>query len=431
MRVKTASPKSGVTWLPSYQSFFIGVLSKMTLGRLDLTLPSGETLVFGSPAPVPPDQVARLRVRSPHFFKRCILFGDIGFGEAYTEGEWETDSITRVIRWMILNWENNPGVSGARVSSFGVGLLKAFNRAGHLLRDNDVSGSVKNISAHYDIGNPLFETFLDPTMTYSCADFSGGAKTLEEAQIAKLDRLARSIQVKSGDHVLEIGGGWGAFAVHLAKNYGARVTTITVSKEQLRKIEERVREAGLGDRVEAKFLDYRKVEGRFDKIVSVEMLEAVGHRHLGSFFEVAERVLRPNGLMGLQVITSADSRYDKVRRGVDWTQKHIFPGSLIPSIGALTDAARSSSRFQLFSLHDMGTEYARTLKEWRDRFNGNFPKLSRLGFDERFGRAWNYYFSYCEAAFAERHISVVQMVYTRPNNTDIVTSAPEQGLRKG
>jgi cyclopropane-fatty-acyl-phospholipid synthase len=197
------------------------------------------------------------------------------------------------------------------------------------------------------------------------------------------------------------------------------VTSLTVSREQLKVMKERIVQNDLGDRVTALFEDYRHISGQFDKIVSVEMIEAVGHRHLPQFFEVADRVLKPTGLMGLQVITSADSRYDLLRRSVDWTQKHIFPGSLIPSIGALTDACRRKSTFQIYSLFDFGPSYARTLSEWRSKFNLNMDRINELGFDQRFVRAWNYYFSYCEAAFSTRHISVVQMVYTRPNNHEL------------
>ncbi len=413
--------KSSFTKFPNYQRLFLKILEPLKLGQLKLTLPSGQQIIYGSESGS--EYSASIHVRSENFFKRCILFGDIGFGEAYTEGEWDTDDITHVIRWMILNRENNPGISGAKASKFILGCLKILNRIQHLRRDNDLQGSVKNISAHYDLGNKFFETFLDPSLTYSCADFSLGASTLFEAQIAKLDRLAKAIQVRPGDHVLEIGGGWGAFAIHLAKNYGAKVTTITVSKEQYEKMNERIREARLSDKIEVKFLDYRKVDGKFDKIVSVEMLEAVGHEHLNSFFEVAERVLKQDGLMGVQVITSADCRYDELRKSVDWIQKHIFPGSLIPSVSALIEASKANSRLQLHSLFDMGVDYATTLRLWREQFNRSLDEIKEQGFDDRFIRAWNYYFSYCEAAFIERHISTVQMVFTRPNNTKIRSQA--------
>lgn len=421
MNTQSIADRNLMNILPSYESLFLSFLAPMKLGKLEVNLPSGRTVCFGSNGPVIDDQCASIQVRSDRFFKRCILFGDIGFGESYTDGDWDTPDLTKVIRWMILNRDSNPGMSGSKVSKLGIGLLKGLNRIQHFRKDNDLSGSVKNISAHYDLGNQFFETFLDSTLLYSSADFSSGAKTLEEAQIAKIDRLARSVQVKPGDHVLEIGGGWGAFAIHLAQKYGANVTTITVSKEQFKKINERVQAAGLTDRIEVKFQDYRHVEGKFDKIVSVEMLEAVGHKHLKSFFAVAERVLKPEGIMGVQVITSADSRYDELRKGVDWIQKHIFPGSLIPSIAALTEACRQNSSLQMHSLFDMGRSYAKTLNTWGKNFNQNRSQIEKQGFDEQFIRAWNYYLCYCEAAFYERHISVVQITYTRPNNVSILS----------
>lgn len=410
------------TWSASwYQKVILNLFARMDRGRLNLSLPSGENLVFGAKDfDSKPTIQANIQIRSPEFFKRCVLYGDIGFGEAYSDGLWDTDNITQVIRWMILNTENNPGISGSKVSNALLGVLKVANRLRHLGRDNTVSGSQKNISAHYDLSNYLFATFLDSSMTYSSADFSQGAETLEEAQIAKFDRLAQATQIQASDHVLEIGGGWGAFAIHLAKNYGCRVTTLTVSKEQFNLMKERVQAEGLSDRIEVLLQDYRKTVGEFDKIVSVEMLEAVGHRYLPEFFGVADRVLKPSGLLGVQVITSADSRYKLLKKSIDWTQKHIFPGSLIPSIGALTDAARSTSSFQIFSLFDFGPSYASTLAEWKRRFNANLGKIRALGFDDRFVRAWNYYFGYCEAGFDMRHISVVQIVYTRPNNNKIV-----------
>jgi cyclopropane-fatty-acyl-phospholipid synthase len=409
-----------------YEKVVLGLFKQMKKGRLTLTLPHGDRLVFGDPDfDVNPSIQASIRVLDQEFFKRCVLFGDIGFGEAYTDGLWETDNLTQVIRWMILNRETHPAMSGSKASNSVLGILRLLNRVQHLRRDNTLSGSRRNISAHYDLSNELFETFLDKTMTYSSGDYTTGAQSLEEAQLAKLDRIAHALELRPGEHLLEIGGGWGGLAVHSAKKYGCRVTSLTVSQKQLEVMKRRIEENSLQGLVEARLQDYREVQGVYDKIVSVEMIEAVGHRHLTSFFEVAERVLKPTGLMALQVITSADSRYDEIKRSVDWTQKHIFPGSLIPSIGALTDAARQKSTFQMHSLFDFGTSYARTLAAWREQFNSRLDRIRELGFDERFIRAWNYYFGYCEAAFAMRHISVAQVVYTRPNNLEIL----DQGAR--
>lgn len=398
-----------------YSRLVFHVLSKFKRGRLTLRLPQGATLHFGQSD----EMECHLTVKSSAFFKKLVLFGDIGFGESYVEGDWTTEDLTDLIRWMILNWESNAGISGSSVNAFFLGVFRVFNRFKHILRSNDLKGSVENISAHYDLSNELFQSFLDPSMAYSCADFSNHAKTLEEAQIAKFDRLARTARIKPSDKVLEIGGGWGGFAIHLATHYGCEVDSITVSKNQFEYFTNKVKQAGLENKVRAHLLDYRNVQGSFDKIVSVEMLEAVGHEHLPSFFEVVGRVLKPQGLLALQVIHCADSRYEKLRKGVDWIQKHIFPGSLLLSISRLTEVARDVSGLQLHDLHSMGEQYARTLREWRLRFNQAHTSSNDSLWDERFKRKWNYYFSYCEAAFDMRHIGAVQLLFTRPNNLEL------------
>jgi cyclopropane-fatty-acyl-phospholipid synthase len=400
-----------------YQRIFLKIFKSMDLGKINLILPSGESLVGGNAHHEPS---ATIHVRSPMFFKRCVLYGDIGFGESYTEGEWETDSVTEVICWMILNAKNNPEVSGSRVFSWATGWLRFVNHWKHLFRENHREGSKKNIAFHYDLSNEFFRTFLDETMTYSCADFSQ-TSCLKEAQIDKWNRMAYLLQLQPEHHVLEIGGGWGGFALHLASQYGCRVTTITLSQEQWKKIQTLVQQAHLSDKVKVLFADYRDLPPQrvFDRIVSIEMMEALGHKYLPSFFQVVDGLLKPEGILAVQVITSADARYDKIRKRVDWIQKHIFPGSLIPSLEALTKAARRWSSFQMHSLYDMGLDYAETLQQWRLRFEAQRHQVEALGWDQRFIRSWNYYFSYCEAAFRMRHISAVQIAYTRPNNVDL------------
>jgi len=398
-----------------YENAVVNALCKMNKGFLNLTLPSGENLEIGD---LSSSYRANLEVKDAGFFKCVVLYGDIGFGEAYVNGLWETDNITNLIKWIILNIENAPSVSGSKVKSLGLNLFKWFNRIYHNNRSNSITGSQKNIAEHYDLNNDFFATFLDPSMTYSAAYFKTPDLTLAEAQDEKYRRLCEQLQLKPTDHVLEIGSGWGANAIFMAKNYGCKVTTVTISKEQQKLGQERVAAAGLSDQVEIIIKDYRNIEGQFDKIVSVEMLEAVGHNYLETYFAKCAEVLKPNGIFAFQVITSPDSRYDSLRRGVDWIQKHIFPGSLLPSVAVINKAINNTSDLTMVDLKDLGLDYARTLKLWFVEFNHKLNEVKALGFDERFIRKWNYYLNYCEAAFEMRNINVMQMVYTRPNNTE-------------
>ena len=397
-----------------FERIVINALSKMPLGKLEMSLPSGETLVFGNGE----DKIsANIQVNHPDFFKSIALYGDIGFGEGYTEGLWDTNNITNVIKWVILNIENAPSVTGSKVKSVALNLFKWVNKLTHIRRANTLAGSQKNISEHYVLNNDFFATFLDKTMTYSSGYFLNDDLNLEESQYAKYDRLARQLKVKSTDHVLEIGSGWGGNAIFLAKNYGCKVTSVTISKEQQKLAIERVKKEGLEDKVSIIIQDYRKIDGTFDKIVSIEMLEAVGHQYLETYFEKCQELLKPNGIFAFQVITAPDSRYDKLRNGVDWIQKHIFPGSLLPSVAAINNAINNTGDLTMVDLKDMGLDYAKTLHLWFLEFNKNLDKAKALGFDEPFIRKWNYYLNYCEAAFAMRNINVMQLVYSRPNNT--------------
>ncbi len=396
-----------------YRRIVLGMLTRMDRGSLHLTLPDGSAVRIGDSAAT---HEARIDVKHADFFKKCVLYGDIGFGESYVDGDWETDDITAVISWMLLNLDRVPGLSGSTAQVMGLNMLKVVNRLAHRLRDNSLTGSRKNIEEHYDLSNDFFATFLDRSMTYSSAYFRSEDQTLEEAQREKYDRLCRQVKVGPTDHVLEIGSGWGGFAIHAASTYGCRVTTVTISEQQYVLATHRVREAGLADRVQVVLQDYRLIQGEFDKVASIEMLEAVGHQYYEDYFATIDRVLARNGMVGIQVITSPDARYDQMRMSVDWIQKHVFPGSLLPSIARLNQAVNNTSDLFLHDLKDLGRDYARTLKTWRLQFHQEIQKVRALGFNERFIRKWNYYLSYCEAAFAMRNISVVQMVYTRPNN---------------
>ena len=425
--VSTAVPYSAHARSGFYQSAVLRSLAGLRRGHLHLELPDGTRHDFGagtfhgselahdlSARHIPPS--ARLRVRSPDFFRQCVLFGDIGFAESYLAGDWETDSLTAIIGWFILNLEDAPTLSGSRNKKFLLNLLRGFNRLGHLFRPNSRATARCNISAHYDLSNDFFALFLDPAMMYSSAKWSRPDLTLAEAQAEKNDALCRKLRLQPSDHVLEIGTGWGGWSLHAARHYGCKITTLTISQQQYDHATARIAAAGLAGRIEVRLQDYREVTGQFDKIVSIEMLEAVGHGYLATYCATLARVLKRDGLLGLQFITCPDSRYGEFRRGVDFIQKHIFPGSLLLSLNRVNALLQHSGDFVVHSVEDFGRDYARTLRLWREAFNRRLDEVRALGFDDPFIRKWNYYLSYCEAAFALRNISVVQTVHTRPNN---------------
>ncbi len=401
----------------------LDAFAQMPRGQLRIELPDGTARLFGETSfvarEVAPGVIngAVLRVRRERFFSRCVLGGDIGFAEAFMDGDWDTPDLTALIGWFILNVEHAPTLSGSkRAKNLALNLLRFANRVGHLLRANTRENSRRNIAEHYDLSNDFFALWLDDTMMYSAAKWERADATLREAQIAKNDALCRKLHLRPTDHVLEIGTGWGGWSLHAAQQYGCRVTTLTLSQEQRDLAVQRIAAAGLSDRIEVRLQDYRDVGGQFDKIVSIEMLEAVGHEFLRDYAATCARVLKPDGLVALQFITCPDARYDQFRRGVDFIQKHIFPGSLLLSTNRLNDLFAREGGFVLHGLEDMGRDYARTLRTWRDSFHHQLDRVRALGFDDRFIRKWDYYLSYCEAAFALRNISVVQTVHTRPNN---------------
>jgi cyclopropane-fatty-acyl-phospholipid synthase len=397
-----------------YEKVVHGLLSKMSLGSLDLILPNGQTHTYGNGQGI----CANITIKDFAFFKHCVLYGDIGFGETYVEGSWETDNITNVIKWFLLNVDNAPSISGSKTKNFILNILKIVNKISHSKRINSVGGSKKNIAEHYDLNNEFFSLFLDGSMTYSAAYYKEDSMGLENAQMAKYDRLCRKLHLKSSDHVLEIGSGWGGNAVFIAKNYGCKVTTVTISEEQFKLTRERVQQEGLDKQVTVLLKDYRVLEGKYDKIVSIEMLEAVGAGFYEVYFKKCSDLLKKDGIFALQAITCPDSRFDSLKNGVDWIQKHIFPGSLLPSVAAINESVNATSDFTLVDLKDIGLDYARTLTEWHAKFNSKINEVKALGFSDQFIRKWNYYFCYCEAAFAMRNINVMQMVYVRPNNVN-------------
>ena len=415
-----------------FRAPLLRALAGMRRGRLQIELPDGESIQLGDaggkpaallPVPAPARPIAGsavIQVRHEGFFRRCALYGDIGFAEAYLDGEWETPDLTAVVAWFLLNLEDAPTLSGSsRRRPVLLRLFRLANRVGHLLRSNSPANARRNIGEHYDLSNEFFRLFLDPSMMYSAGKWTRMEQTLEEAQREKNDALCRKLRLKATDHVLEIGTGWGGWSLHAAKNYGCRVTSVTISREQLELARRRIAAAGLADRVRVEFRDYRELTGQFDKLVSIEMMEAIGHRYLPQFCAVVSRVLKPDGLAALQFITCPDARYAEFRRGVDFIQKHIFPGSLLLSLNRVSDRLARAGGFLLHGVDNLGPDYARTLHEWRDNFSARLDEVRALGFDERFLRKWRYYLCYCEAAFALRNISVVQAVYTRPNNLSL------------
>lgn len=391
------------------------LFKKFTEGGLSLRYPDGHNLHFGKEgAPI----TARIILNDPdEFFKRATFYGNIGMGEAYTDGVWDTPDIAAVISWFALNMDTLQGDDTDSSTLPGVNLLKVVNWFRHLKRSNTVETSRRNISEHYDLGNDFYSLWLDGTMTYSSARFTAADQSLEDAQTEKYDALCRKLQLKPTDHVLEIGCGWGGFSQHAAKTYGCKVTAVTISEAQAAYARASIEKAGLSDLVEIRIQDYRHITGSFDKIASIEMLEAVGHKYHESFFAKCHEVMTPNGLLGVQYITVPDCRYESLTKGVDWIQRVIFPGSLLLSVGRVNDVLAKTGNLFLHNLEDMGLDYARTLSTWHENFNAKLDQIRPLGFDEPFIRTWNYYLKYCEAGFATRNISVVQAIYTRPNNT--------------
>ena len=409
---------SGVSATPRgfYEHLLMLSMRPFVHGGMRMVHPDGSSQVLGAPGA---EITAEMRIRSHEFFKRCALFGNVGFGEAYVDGDWDTDDIAAVISWFILNLSKTQGTRTSSSKVAFVNLLNLVNRAHHLLRPNSVTTSRRNIAEHYDLGNEFYSLWLDETMTYSAARFEFAGQSLADAQRSKYDALCQKLQLKPGDHVLEIGCGWGGFSSHAAREYGCRVTAVTISQEQHKFATERIAREGLSHLVEIRLQDYRHITGQFDKIASIEMLEAVGDKYLETYFAKCAEVLKPEGLLAFQVITVADCQHRDLRKGVDWIQKHIFPGSLLLSVGRVNEAISRTSDLFMHGLEDLGASYARTLRIWFDQFNARLADVKALGFDERFVRKWSYYLQYCEAAFATRNISVVQAVYTRPNNATL------------
>jgi cyclopropane-fatty-acyl-phospholipid synthase len=378
--------------------------SVMREGELTAVLPGGKRRVFGTVGSTP---AATLRIHDDEFFSRVLLHGEIGVGEAYVDGLWDSDDLVAL---MELGVENRRHVQFS--STWMSRASKVRNVRLHRGRRNTQEQAKDNIHAHYDLSNDLFRLFLDETMTYSSAYFSAPDQPLADAQRNKYRMLGERAGITKGDHVLEIGSGWGGFAMFAAERYGCRVTSITISDEQYALARERVEQAGLSDRVEIRFCDYRDIEGQFDKIVSIEMFEAVGAEYFEAFFQACDRALKPGGRMAMQTISLPDRAFISVRDGVNWVQKYIFPGGMLPSIAEI-ERSMHKTDLVIDGLEDIGAHYALTLRLWRERFMSRLPEVRALGFDTRFIRMWEYYLAVCEAGFLTRNTSDLQIGFSK------------------
>lgn len=370
----------------------------------------GEEYRFGATSERFPEPVT-IVVEDPRAWPEIAFFGALGSGEAYMRGWWHTAQLTELVRLLLFD---RPVLEGLEQGL--TRFMKPVLRLWYRLHRNSRAGSRRNIQAHYDLGDDLFRLFLDDTMSYSSAIFVTPEMSLRDASVEKIDRLCRKLELRPTDRVLEIGTGWGALAVHAASNYGCHVTTVTISDNQYAAACERVRAAGLEERIDVRLQDYRDIDGVYDKIVSVEMIEAVGHDHLDLYFERIEELLKPDGLAAIQAITIRDQDYEAAKKSVDFIKRYIFPGGFLPSATAMLKAMTARTNLRVFHLEDIGFHYARTLAEWRERFQQRLDDVRSLGYSDVFIRMWSFYLSYCEGAFMERAISDVQVVIAKPQN---------------
>lgn len=405
------APAPTIDWLENlYRKTAFKLLTALPEGSFELYEQGHLMLSHGARGAAPH---AVIEVHRPEFYRRLLKGGSIGAAESFIDGEWSSPELTEVIRLVARNlaWLD-------RIEARMAWLTWTMHQWQHRMRGNTRSQAKQNILAHYDLGNDLYRLFLDREMLYSSGLFLKPDDSLEQAQINKMQRLCEKLQLKPTDHLLEIGTGWGALAIHAARHFGCRVTTTTISDAQYDHARARIEREGLGDRITLLKQDYRDLSGSFDKLVSVEMIEAVGRKFLPQFFAKCDSLLKPEGIMALQAITIADQRLEYYARNVDFIQKHIFPGGFLPSVTLLGDSIRQHSSMVIRHLDDMGLDYARTLRLWWERFREQRHELQRLGYDDHFFRLWQYYLNYCEGGFIERATSAVQLVAYKPRNLD-------------
>jgi cyclopropane-fatty-acyl-phospholipid synthase len=369
------------------------------------------TVTLGQPATPGSDLACTVEIMDPRFYRSLVASGSVGTAEAYMDGYWRCSDLTALVRLLVRNRDYLDAMEGGVAAWAG-----AMMRLSHWLQRNTHVGSRRNIARHYDLGNEFFRLFLSDDLMYSAAIWDGADDTLNRASTRKLDVICSRLDLQPGDRIIEIGSGWGGFALHAARNYGCHVTTTTISAEQYELAQQRIREAGLGERITLLRQDYRDLSGTFDKLVSIEMIEAVGAAFLDGYFTQLGRLLRPGGLALLQAITIEDHRYEQALRSVDFIQRHIFPGSFIPSVNALLAAKTRASDLALIHMEDFGASYARTIRAWRESFMAHLPEVRAQGFDDRFIRMWEFYLAYCEGGFEERSIGVAHLLMRRPSN---------------
>ena len=408
---------SQITLLPQVRSLLSGeqlsrrilfrVLENMSVGSL-IIHDGAETFRFGN-ADDPAQPHAEVYIHSPRAYMKVLMGGTIASGEAYIDGDWSSPDLTAVTRVFSANMATMETMQSRQHWYTKLGLKLA-----HYMNRNTASGSRKNISAHYDLGNNFFNLFLDPTMMYSAAIFEDRSATLEQASIAKLDEICQQLELRPGDHLLEIGTGWGGMAIHAATHYGCQVTTTTISREQYEYAREKVAELGLTDQINVICEDYRDLTGSYDKLVSIEMIEAVGHEFYDSYFTKCSELLKPSGKMVIQAITMTDQRYEDAKNRVDFIKRYIFPGGCLPSMSIIAKHVANNTDMQVVHLRDITQDYAITLATWRERFLDQLEAVRAQGFDDRFIRMWEFYLSYCEGGFRERIIGTVQLAFAKP-----------------
>ncbi len=412
-----SNPSVSQIRLPSLEGFglrrdiakpmLLRVLGQLATGSL--TVHDGlESYHFGN-GDDPAQPHAEIHVHDASVYRQILTGGTIAAGETYIHGAWSSPDLVAVTRLFSANMATMASMESGQSLMVRLGLKLA-----HRLNRNTRDGSRKNISAHYDLGNDFFRLFLDPTMMYSSALFADDELSLESASLAKLDEICRQLELSDSDHLLEIGTGWGGMAIHAARNYGCRVTTTTISKEQFEYASARVEEAGLEDRVAVLCEDYRNLSGQYDKLVSIEMIEAVGHEFYSHYFRSCSQLLQPGGKMVIQAITMSDQRYQQARDSVDFIKRYIFPGGCLPSLAVISDHLARDTDMQMVHLRDITPDYALTLAHWRERFMDRLDEVRELGFDEQFIRMWEFYLAYCEGGLRERIIGTVQLAFAKP-----------------